>query len=155
MPNGLDRMALSSHQSELPNSIEWRGEAGMGVPGRRQRGLTLVEYLGLLTAWVVLSFRLLSLPLLVAAVICARRLGCGSPWVWVLLGVFFVSMFSPIDIAVMGIYKGGAVHPSGLRLVRCTRAGMTAHSEMRAKYGEYYHNCLGGLFPTHWVLVLY
>jgi hypothetical protein len=107
-------------------------------------------------AWtLLLSFRLISLPLLMAAVSLK-----GRPWTrrvaWCL---FVLSAFSPVDISVGGFpgrYRGGGVHPSGPRLVPYI-VGMPATTRLIARYGEFYSGGCSGISPSspRWIFVLY
>jgi prepilin-type N-terminal cleavage/methylation domain-containing protein len=119
-------------------------------------GLNLVEVMCALLISGILSFRLISLPLLAAAIIVARCAGRRSPWVVALRCAFAVSLLSPVDLPLLGMYRNGGAHRSGPRLVRCV-VGMPAHTALITRYGEYYSlGCSGyTLNSPRWMLVLF
>lgn len=104
---------------------------------------------------LMISFRFISLPLLIGGVWLARRLGRRSPWTIALRAAFFLSLLSPVDVSVLGVYSGGGAHHPGPRLVRCV-VGMPMHTALIERYGEYYSlGCSGYTFNTpRWMLVL-
>lgn len=108
-------------------------------------------------AWgLVLSFRFLSLPLLIAGAVLAQRVGRRNPWVIALRIAFFLSLLSPVDVNVLGSYRGGGVRRSGPRLVRCV-VGLPVHTSLIARYGEYCSlGCSGYTANSpRWMLVLF
>ena len=109
------------------------------------------------TIWfLMISFRFISLPLLVGGLCIAHRLGRRNRWAIILRVAFFLSLLSPVDVNVLGVYRGGGVHRSGPRLVRYV-VGMPAHTALIDRYGEYYTlGCSGYTFNSpSWMLVLY
>src|SRR5438067_1524654 len=96
---------------------------------------------------LLLSYRLISLPILVAAVILSRRTGVTprsrlrANLVW---GLFFLSLLSPVDVAPFGWPRHCGERRLGLRLVPLV-FGLPAHTRLREKYGEYY---TGGCCPN-------
>lgn len=128
----------------------------MGTQGRKGSDPSLSEVIVVLFVSFILSFRLISLPILFAAVVLARRAGRRSGRAVALRWAFFLSLLSPVDVNVLGMYRCGGVHRSGPRLVRCV-VGLPAHTALISRYGEYYS--LGcspyTANPPRWMLVLF
>ncbi len=119
-------------------------------------GWNLAELVTVLLSSAILSFRFISLPLLALAVVLAYCSGRRSVWAVAFRCAFFLSLLSPVDINLFGMYRDGGVHRSGPRLVRCA-AGMPAHTALISRYGEYYWlGCSGGTVnPPWWMLVAF
>lgn len=100
------------------------------VPPNEARVLAAVLF-------VIFSFRFVSLPILIGAVWLARRLGRRNPWAVAVRALFFLSLLSPVDVSILGAYRGGRVHRSGPRLVRCV-VGLPRHGAIFDQHGEYY-----------------
>jgi hypothetical protein len=127
----------------------------VGSESGKGTGLNLAEVAAVLLLSVILSFRYISLPLVAAAVVVARRAGRRSVWAIAVRCAFFLSLLSPVDINLLGMYRHGGVHRSGPRLVRCV-VGMPAHTALVSRYGEYYSlGCSGYTMNSpRWMLVL-
>ncbi len=128
----------------------------MGCTKGNEGGLNLVELASVLLLTSMVSFRVISIPLLVVAVILACRCGRRSSSALAMRFAFFVSLLSPVDVNLLGMYSGGGVHRSGPRLVRCV-VGMPAHTALISRYGEYYSlGCCGYCVNSpRWMLVLH
>ncbi|WP_337173809.1 hypothetical protein [Paludisphaera sp.] len=106
-------------------------------------------------AWgLLLSFRVFSLPLLLAGAFLARRLGRQNGWTIAIRGAFLLSLLSPVDVPGLGCYRGGGAHHSGPRLVRCV-VGLPTHTSLIARHGEYYSLGCSGYTVNNprWILV--
>lgn len=128
----------------------------MGTEDHRPSGYNLAEVLFVLVFATLLSGRFISLPILFAATVLAHRAGRHSRRAVVVRWLFFVSLLSPVDINLAGMYKDGGAHRSGPRLVRAV-VGMPRHTELISRYGEYYWlGCSGGpLNPPRWMVVIF
>lgn len=123
----------------------------------RERRAEVQHYPQFFLATVVgllFSFRVLSLPLLIAGVVLAHRLGPRSPWTIAIRGAFLLSLLSPVDVPGLGRYRGGEAHHSGPRLVRCV-VGLPMHTSLIARHGEYYSLGCSGYTVNNprWILV--
>jgi hypothetical protein len=115
------------------------------------RGLFVAGVIG----GLMVSFRFISLPILVAALILSRRTGAtpqrrlSAIIVW---GALFVSLLSPVDVALFGWPMHHGERQPGLRLVPLV-FGLPAHHSLREKYGEYYTGgCCPNISEPRWVL---
>ena len=103
----------------------------MGSKRGERTGWNLVELVTVLATSAILSFRFISLPLLAAAVVLAHRGGRRSVWAVAFRCAFFLSLLSPVDVNLLGMYRDGGVHRSGPRLVHCRRRHACPHRSDR------------------------
>lgn len=125
--------------------------------GTREESERMPTWVWVILGWLV-SFRLISVLLLAAAILLPNRAEVGR-WRRVFVCLFWLSLLSPVDVSVCGItgsYRGGGVHGSGPRLVRYV-IGMPATTHLIARYGEFYSGgCCGtSVVSPRWILVLY
>ena len=102
--------------------------------------------------FMILSFRYLSLPLLVSAVIASAIQSRRShALAWTLSLLFCVASFSPIDVFSLRMPCGKP--KPGVRLVRVV-IGLPAHTSCVERYGEYVaFGCSASPFSPMWVVV--
>jgi hypothetical protein len=112
---------------------------------------TIVELLVVLFAAAIFSFRLISLPLLVLALIAGFRGWRGLQWAcWAL---FVAACLSPVDVALPGFPGFVSGKPrSGVRLVIVV-PHMPVRAPLLARYGEFMEYNGLSLYPPLWVIV--